>query len=68
MSGRGLVDGGRGGILGYFERRGDGAETGEGCMEDWARTSGESEANGARGFYGAVEDERVWPPRHEGSR
>ena len=37
-------------------------------MGDWAGTTGESEANGARKSYRAVEDERVLPPRHEGSR
>lgn len=31
-------------------------------------TTGESEANGARECYAAVEDEHVLPPRYEGSR
>jgi hypothetical protein len=68
MSGRGLVDEECGDVLGYFEGRGYGVEAGKGGMGDWSGTSGESEANCTGGFYGAVKDECVWPPRHEGSR
>jgi hypothetical protein len=31
-------------------------------MGDWSGTSRESEANGARRFHGAVEDDCMWPP------
>ena len=48
----------------YFERSGYDAEAWEGGFGDWAGTTGECEANGARKFYGAVEDECVLLPRH----
>ena len=51
----------------YFERSGYDAEAWEGGFGDWAGTTGECEANGARNFYGAVKDACVLPPRH-GSR
>ena len=57
-----------GDIPSYFEWRRYGALTWERRFGDRAGTCRERETNGAGGFYRAVEDERIWPPRHEGSR